>query len=126
MIKFFNPHPKHLLVGDCLKRALCLLEDQEYNEVSKKLNNLKKENGCKKYNEDRNFKEYMKRTGWEYISFPAEKGKPRMNGEKFCDQFPKGKFLLNMSHHVTAVVDGVIYDTFDCSHKCVYCAWEVK
>lgn len=127
MFKFFNPHTHHNPhANDCLKRALCLLEQQEYEEISKKLNSLKKETGCKKYNDKKNFKEYMKRTGWRHILFPSEKGKSRMNGERFCNQFPKGKFLLHMAHHVAAVVDGTIYDIFDCSQKCVYEVWEVK
>ena len=49
-----------------------------------------------------------------------------MNGKRFCRKYPKGKYLLRMAGHVTACVDGVIYDTWDCSGKCVYVAWEVK
>ena len=36
----------------------------------------------------------------------------------FCERFPKGKFLLAISGHVVAVIDGNYFDTFD-SGTCV-------
>ena len=53
------------------------------------------------------------------LSFPAKKGESRMNGEKFCKLYPKGRYILCMANHLTACVDGIIYDTWDCSDKCV-------
>lgn len=60
------------------------------------------------------------------LRFPAVKGEPRMTGATFCKRYPRGRFILRMSHHVAAVKDGVLYDTFDSSAKCVYTAWKVK
>jgi hypothetical protein len=39
------------------------------------------------------------------------------------DELPKGNLLVRVSKHLTAVVDGIINDTFDCSRdetRCVY------
>lgn len=126
MYQFLNLHPKGKNVGDCVKRALALLTDEPYREISLALNRLKKETGAQTFNEDINWKEYVKRRGWVKISFPVKRGHKRMNGKRFCRKYPKGKYLLRMAGHVTACVDGVIYDTWDCSGKCVYVAWEVK
>ena len=126
MYQFLNLHPKKKIVDDCVKRALSLLEERAYEEVSLDLNRLKKETGAKTFNENLNWKEYVARHKWRKLSFPAVQGEDRMNGERFCKIYPKGKYLLRMAHHVTAVVDGVIYDTWDCSWKCVYNAWQVK
>lgn len=30
-----------------------------------------------------------------------------------------------MAHHVAGVKEGVLYDTWDSSSKCVYRAWEI-
>ena len=60
------------------------------------------------------------------LAFPAARGKPRMDGVKFCELHPKGHFILRMAHHVAAVVDGKLYDSWDSSGKCVYSAWEVR
>lgn len=68
----------------------------------------------------------MKKHEYKKLSFPAEKGKPRMNGKRFSQEFSKGSYILNMARHLSCCVDGIIYDTWDCSDKCVYTAWKVK
>ena len=60
------------------------------------------------------------------ILFPAVRGKPRMNGMEFCKLHPAGNFILRMAHHVAAVVDGKLYDSWDSTRRCVYAAWEVR
>lgn len=69
---------------------------------------------------------YMQKHGYIKLSFPAVKGAPRMNGERFCNAYHKGRYILNMAGHLTCCIDGVIYDTWDCSQKCVYNAWKVQ
>lgn len=53
------------------------------------------------------------------LSFPARAGKPRMNGERFCDEHPRGRFILSMAGHVVAVVDGELLDTANSAWNCV-------
>jgi len=39
------------------------------------------------------------------------------------EELPKGRLLVKVSGHLTAVIDGVLYDTHDCSRhgmRCVY------
>lgn len=58
------------------------------------------------------------------ISFPAVKGKKRMNIGKFCNQYDKGIFIIKTAKHVSAVLDGVVHDTFEPRHdRCVYAAY---
>jgi len=59
------------------------------------------------------------------LPFPAQKGKPRMSVAAFCERHKRGRFILRCAGHVVAVKDGQFYDTGDCSHSCVYTAWEV-
>ena len=125
--KFNNPHPQGKIVRDCVKRAITIATDKDYMEVQRELNRIKKITKCEKFNEDRNFKYYLEKIlNCKKLSFPAVKGQSRMNGERFCEQFPKGKYILNMAGHLSCCIDGVINDTWDCSNKCVYNAWEVK
>ena len=49
-----------------------------------------------------------------------------MNGKRFCESYKKGRYILNMARHWSCCVDGVIYDTWDCSLKTVYTAYKVK
>lgn len=127
MFKFNNPHPEGKRVKDCVKRAITLSTGKDYIEVQKELNQVKKITRCKVFNENLNYKYYIENIlKFKKLSFPAHAGVPRMNGERFCKEFPNGRYILRMAGHLTCCIDGVINDTWDCSHKCVYNAWEVK
>ena len=62
----------------------------------------------------------------EELAFPAVRGEPRMTGEAFCRKYPRGNFILRMAHHVAAVKDGQVYDTWDSTDRCVYAAWQIE
>jgi hypothetical protein len=43
-----------------------------------------------------------------------------------ADELPKGRLICNVSKHYSAVVDGVLNDTYDSSrngNRCVYGYW---
>lgn len=124
--EYFNAHPKGLLVGDCVKRAISKTTGIDYMEVQRTLNRLKRELGAAEFNDKVVLDEFIKRNEFLILSFPAKKGQPRMNGERFCKAYKKGSYILQMAGHWSACVDGVIYDTWDCSEKCVYRAFLVK
>lgn len=124
--KFCNPHPDGKLVSDCVKRAICLAEGRDYRDVKNDLNRLKRELGLKKFNSNENWKTYLERKNYEKLSFPAVAGESRMNGRKFAETHPTGSYILRMSKHLVACVDGVILDTWDCRDKCVYNAYKIK
>lgn len=124
--KFCNPHPDGKRVRDCVKRAICLAEGRDYRDVKNELNRLKREIGAEKFNSNNNWKTYIDRKGYNKISFPAVAGESRMNGHKFAETYPTGSYILRMAGHLSACVDGVILDTWDCRSKCVYNAYKVR
>ena len=124
--KFCNPHPDGKIVGDCVKRAICLAEGRDYRDVKIELNRLKRELGADSFNSNENWKTYVKRKKYEKLSFPAVAGKSRMNGHEFAETYTEGSYILRMSKHLVACVDGVILDTWDCRDKCVYNAYRVR
>ena len=127
MYKFLNLHPQGKLVGDCVKRAIAKATDTDYMEIQRGLNRHKKVTGAKTFNSDYNWLSYIEKVfNGKQMSFPAVKGQKRMNGKRFCEAYPKGSYVLQMANHLTACVDGVIYDTWDCTEKCVYRAWKIK
>lgn len=123
---YYNAHPKGKRVGDCVKRAISKVTDTDYMEVQRNLNRLKRELGAEEFNSNKVLDEFIKRNGFLIMSFPAKVGEPRMNGERFCKAYPRGRYILRMAGHWAACVDGVIYDTWDCSEKCVYRAFKFK
>lgn len=127
MYQFLNVHPEGKFVPDCVKRAITTAAQMDYHEVQLELNRHKKLTGAKTFNEDKNWKSYIENVlNGTKLSFPATKGRPRMNGERFCKAYPRGRYILNMAGHLSCCVDGIIYDSWDCSEKCVYTAYEIK
>ena len=125
--KFYNAHPEGKRVNDCVKRAITLVANMDYHQVQLELNRYKKVTGAKSYNSGYNPHKYCENIlKMEKLSFPAEKGKDRMNGERFTRAYPKGRYILNMAGHWTACIDGTIYDTWDCRDKCVYTAYKMR
>lgn len=124
---FYNAHPEGKRVGDCVKRAIAKVTEMDYHQVQLELNRYKKVTGATSFNSDYNPHRYCEEVlHMKKLSFPAQKGVARMNGYSFAKSFPKGRYILNMAHHWTAYVDGVIYDTWDCRDKCVYTAYELR
>ena len=48
-----------------------------------------------------------------------------MNGQRFMETHPDGTYILNMAGHLTCCINGMIYDTWDCSEHCVYNSFKV-
>ena len=127
MYKYYNAHPKGLIVGDCVKRAITVAAEMDYMQVQRELNKYKKVTGANKFNAGYNPHKYVENVlNAVKLSFPAKKGEHRMNGTRFCLKYPKGRYILNMANHWSCCVDGVIYDIWDCSNKCVYTAYKIK
>lgn len=57
----------------------------------------------------------------------AIKGQPRMNIAAFAETHETGTYILRVSKHVFAMIDGVVYDTGESRpDKCVYGYWQIK
>ncbi len=112
--------------ADCQVRALCTALGIPYGEAWTMLYTMQGERRACGFElvkelDDRNAALNVVRE----LPFPASKGKRRMTAAEFCKKYKRGRFILRMAHHVVAVKDGQFYDTFDCSHSCVYKAWEI-
>lgn len=117
--------------GDCVCRAIATATQTPYQEVYDKLNELGKKERISKRKKDKSsartgvykqtIKKYMESIGWVWV--------PTMLIGQGCkvhlkaDELPKGRLVVNVSKHTTAVIDGVLHDTYDCSRnetRCVY------
>ena len=114
-------------VGDCVVRALAIATSINYKEVYntiKKITNESPRNGVRhKY-----LQKVMKYFGGIWI--PLSGIGTGCKAHLAVNEIPmKGKLICNLSKHVTAVIDGVNYDTYDSSRegtRCVYGYWIVK
>jgi len=124
VFKKCNVHPKMLNTSDCVVRAITKAKNADYMEVRKELNRSKNELGFESYKDTKFIYQYLK--DYQRLTFKAIKGIPRIKGDDFTSIYSKGVYILKMAGHITAVIDGVLYDTWDCTHKTVYTAWKIQ
>ena len=122
MFRYTNPHPNNKIVNDCVKRAVALCGDKDYNEVSLELNRYKAVTKAKDYNERKNWVAYIEKVmRWQKLD-----GYQNVKVCDFAKQNPKGTYLIKVRRHVTTVKDGLILDTWHCGFKAINRVWQVK
>lgn len=90
-------------VNDCVSRALAIVTERDYAEVTAELSPLMTRNGIDVYSAP--FLNYMRAHGFNWISEPF---RVQVN------QLPRtGRLVAFTPNHLTAVVDGVVNDVFD-------------
>lgn len=117
MFKFYNPNPKNKFVGDCVIRAICKLEDSDWDDIYLKLCFYGfKEKNMPAINEV--WRAYLWDNGYEryHIDCPSVK--------QFCKDNPRGKYLLATGEHVVAVVDGDYYDAWNSGNEVPLYYWK--
>jgi hypothetical protein len=107
------------IAKDCAVRAIAIATQLPYDKVYRELNhNYSK--GTPKHMS----KAYLARLGWKWT--------PTMGIGTGCkvhvkaEELPNGRLVLQLTHHLAAMIDGVLHDTHDCSRngtRCVYGYW---
>lgn len=64
---------------------------------------------------------------WAYKILPYDSSKPPQakTVRDFLNMNLKGRWLITMNGHITCVIDGILYDTFDCSDRYIWCVYKV-
>lgn len=117
MYKFYNPNPKGLLIDDCVLRSISIAEGISWHDCQKKLSYLSN-------------KEAMLLNDVAFVEKYLDERYPRKCKEnmtigEFAKQAPKGHFVVTTNGHITAVVDNIIVDTWDCSKRIMMCCWQI-
>ena len=63
--------------------------------------------------------------GFTYTGISTKKGKKRPTVDSFAKEHKTGTYIVNVAHHVVAVVDGKYYDTWDSGCKSLYGYYEL-
>jgi hypothetical protein len=116
--------------GDCVARSVAIASGRPYAEVYAALAKIEgSRRGTKKGATARNgiktnrepFKAYMHSLGFEWT--PTMKIGSGCKVHLRADELPSGRLVVSVSKHYTAVIDGVIRDTFDPSDRpaTIYC-----
>jgi hypothetical protein len=116
-----------LQAADCQVRALCVAADIHYCAAYDLLYKAQGELRTPGFFLEHYLRHKAEMFGvMQYIPFPAVAGQSRMTGMNFVQHYPKGRYILRLSNHFAAVVDGTLLDSWDCTRKCVYGAWEIR
>lgn len=109
--KYYNPNPKSNLVGDCVIRALSIALDQDWDstylgvtEKGYELKDMPSSNAI--------WTAYLKRKGFKAYVIPNE-CPDCYTVKDFCEDNPKGLFVLATGSHVVTCINGDYYDTWD-------------
>ena len=126
MFKYYNAHPRKLSVDDCVKRSIALSTGISYLEVQKGLNDHKKITGVKKFYNNPNPESYMEKVlGFERVVVAPKEDGTRVTAEEFAKLHPRGRYVISISGHWSTCIDGIIYDTWDCSQESVLSYYEI-
>lgn len=123
MWKYYQPNPCGRSVGDCairaLSKALNLSWEDTYNLICRFGYNM-----CDMPSSDsvwgavlRSYGFYKSAINSSYNNYTAE---------DFCYDNPVGIFVLGFGGHVATVVNGNIYDSWDCSRDIPIYVWYKK
>lgn len=118
MYRFFNANSRGNFVNDCVVRAISVAEGKSWDKTYEELSYMAQEEGI--LLDDVNFVEdYLDKRYDRQCHYSKTVG-------EFLDEFPQGVYLVTMKGHITVIMDGVLYDTFDCRDRRMWCAWEVR
>lgn len=117
--------------GDCVCRAIAIATERPYREIYDLINEIAKTERKSKRRKGKSsartgvyiktIRKVMASLGWEWH--------PTMLIGSGCTvhltdgELPMGRLVVSVSGHETAVIDGVLNDTYDCSRdgtRCVY------
>jgi hypothetical protein len=111
MYTYYNPNPKQKRVGDCVIRAICKVLDMDWDDVyiqlclqGFKMKDMASSNSV--------WGSYLKSKGFLQVTIPNT-CPDCYSIRDFCEDNPKGTFVVGTGTHVVAIVDGNYYDAWD-------------
>lgn len=115
---------------DCVCRAIAIASNRDYKEV---YDSLKKAIGSPRngvYTSKKGFKDWMIANG--FVWTPLSGIGVKTSAHLVKGELPKGRIVCSVASHYVAVVDDIVYDTWDSRYNSwgelrrVYGYWEYK
>lgn len=121
MWKQHNANPSAQRVGDCTVRAISTATDKSWEDtyIGMCLQGLISHDMP---SANHTWGDYLEAQGWERCVIPT-RGYTVCD---FCADHPQGRYILAISGHVVACVNGDYYDTWDSGREVVVYYWRTK
>lgn len=117
MFRYYNANKFGHDIEDCTIRAISVAENISWDKAYEKLSDYARERGLM-ISSVASIEMYLDEHYSRYCMQDMTVG-------EFANYNPFGVYLVTMSGHITVIKDGEIIDTFDCSNRKMWCAWEV-
>lgn len=118
----YNPNPQANLVGDCVIRAICLVNNQDWDKTyldvclqGYLMKDMPSSNNV--------WGTYLKNNGFKSYIIPNT-CPDCYTVQDFCRDYPMGTYLLAIGTHVVAVQDGNYFDTWDSGNEIPIYYWQ--
>lgn len=116
----YNPNPAGRTVGDCAVRAISAALNTDWEtayalicDAGFKMADMPSSNGV--------WGAVLRQHGFYRMSIPDSR--VDYTAEDFCEDHPRGVYVLGFGNHVATVVDGVIYDSWNSSYEIPQYYW---
>ena len=113
-----NLNPSGRKAADCVVRALMKATGKTWLQVFDDLAAAARENFCAP-NEKRSYEPVLEKYGFKKHPMPRFADNSRYTVAEFAATNPKGVFVISVANHLTCVVDGTLFDTWNCGYKSV-------
>jgi hypothetical protein len=114
--------------GDCVTRSIAIATERTYQEIYDSLNRFARISKRKRRRSSsrtgvfrQTYQAYLESLGWRWTSTMSIGSGCKVHLRP--SELPRGPLIVKVSRHLTAVIDGVLYDTHASSRggtRCVY------
>ncbi len=119
--EYKNLNPKGLKVSDCTVRAFAMAHGITWYESFDILSDYARRE-CLLI-DDVSFIDRFLKSMYNYECYKC-KGEKITVGE-LCLKYRNGTYLITMQGHITCMIDGIIYDTWDPRDKYAWAIWKI-
>ena len=115
--------------GDCVVRAIAIATQKRYQEVYDAINALAlaertrrgPRSSARSGVSRTTYERYLRDLGWEWVATMQLGSGCRVHLR--TEELPKGRLVVRLSRHLTAVIDGVIQDNYNPDRRGTRCAY---
>lgn len=119
--KFLNINPLNRKEKDCVCRAISLALNEDYYTIQDKLNLVGELFNC----DELCVCCYKHLLDYVYNLDRIEEVHG-MTVSDFANYFYKGIYIVRVPSHCTCIINGIVYDIWDCRDEVIDIVWEVK
>lgn len=129
---FHNANPKGRITTDCVIRAIATATELPYNQVVMELAELQCQTGYDD-GDDKLYDKYLISKGFIKHKQPRRLDGTKFTGRDFCEALQDNyEYIIGKSprivahiggHHIVAIKDARIWDTWNSSYKCIGNYW---